>query len=210
MAVTAVYTRRKPEEGILYNAVCQEWPKIWAMSKAANDGHGLPDFIQDAVDDYRKCGDLKHGFIHAQCCSCKESLVIAFSCKQTGLCNSCDGKRMVALAAHRVDEIIPKVRIRQWVITFPFDVRLLLAWNNKFRSNIISAVMRGLQRHYVKQALEQGGKNPKFGGISVLQRMDQQCKLFVHWHILCAEGTPTLGVTFSHSSLASLTVGTPV
>jgi len=71
---------------------------------------------------------------------------------------------MVALAAHRVDEIIPKVRIRQWVITFPFDVRLLLAWNNKFRSNIISAVMRGLQRHYVKQALEQGGKNPKFGG----------------------------------------------
>ena len=153
MAVTATYTRRKPEEGILYNAVCQEWPKIRAASKAANDGHGLPDFIEDAVDDYRKCGDLKHGFVHVQCCSCKESLVIAFSCKQTGLCNSCDGKRMVSLGAHMVDEIIPKVRMRQWVITFPYDIRFLLAWN------------------------------------SVIQRMDQQCKLFVHWHILCAEGT---------------------
>lgn len=92
MPVTPVYTRRKPEEGILYNAVCQEWPKIRAMSKAANDGHGLPDFIEDAVDDYRKCGILKHGFLHIQCCSCKESQVIAFSCKQTGLCNSCDGR----------------------------------------------------------------------------------------------------------------------
>ncbi len=67
MAVTATYTRRKPEEGILYNAVCQEWPKIRAMSKAANDGHGLPDFIEDAVDDYRKCGVLKYGFLYAKC-----------------------------------------------------------------------------------------------------------------------------------------------
>ncbi len=136
MAVTATYTRRKPEEGILYNAVCQEWPKIRAASKAANDGHGLPDFIEDAVDDYRKCGDLKHGFVHVQCCSCKESLVIAFSCKQTGLCNSCDGKRMVSLGAHMVDEIIPKVRMRQWVITFPYDIRFLLAWNKPCRGTV--------------------------------------------------------------------------
>lgn len=63
-----------------------------------------------------------------------------------------------------VDEIIPKVRIRQWVIAFPFDVRALLAWNNDFRSNILRAVMRGLERHYVKQALNDGGKNPKFAG----------------------------------------------
>jgi hypothetical protein len=39
---TATYTRRTPEQGVLYQAFVQEWPIIRAASRAANDGGGLP------------------------------------------------------------------------------------------------------------------------------------------------------------------------
>lgn len=42
-------------------------------------------------------------------------MVVAFSCKGRGFCPSCTGRRMADLAAHLVDEVLPKVAIRQWV-----------------------------------------------------------------------------------------------
>jgi len=69
-----------------------------------------------------------------------------------------------------------------------FDLRYLLAWHKKLRAQILSAVMRGLERHYVAQARAQGGQDPKYGAISVAQRMDGAVRLNVHFHILCADG----------------------
>ena len=87
-----------------------------------------------------------------------------------------------------MDSVIPAVKVRQWVITFPHDIRYLLAWNHDFRTAVLAAVMRALERHYIVQARNKGGKNPKFAGVSVMQRMDQTCRLNVHWHILCTDG----------------------
>ena len=92
------------------------------------------------------------------------------------------------ISAHLVDEVIPRVPIRQWVITFPFDLRYLLAWHKKLRAQILSAVMRGLERHYVAQARAQGGQDPKYAAVSVAQRMDGAVRLNVHFHVLCADG----------------------
>ncbi len=83
---TVSYTRRTPEQGVLYRAFVREWPSVRAMSRAANDGGGLPDFIELAVDHFLRCGILGHGFVHAKCDSCEQSIVVAFSCKQRGIC----------------------------------------------------------------------------------------------------------------------------
>ena len=106
---------------------------------------------------------LEHGFIYAKCDRCDQCAAVAFSCKQRGLCNSCDTKRGVEISAHLVDEVIPRVPIRQWVVTFPFDLRYLLAWHKKLRGQILSAVMRGLERHYVSQARAQEPAPAKAG-----------------------------------------------
>ena len=95
---------------------------------------------------------------------------------------------MIELGAQWVDSVIPKVKMRQWVISLPHDVRYLLAWNHEFRSAVLAAVMRALDRHYLVQAQQQGGKNPKVAAISVNHRMDQAGRLDVHWHILYADG----------------------
>ena len=83
---TAVYTRRTPEQGVLHQAFAQEWPNVRALSRAANDGAGLPDFIECAAAHFLKCEILRHGFVHAKCDLCQHSIVVAFSCKQRGTC----------------------------------------------------------------------------------------------------------------------------
>ena len=88
MAMTATYTRRTPEQSIFHKAFKKQWPVIRAQCRAANDGHGLPVFIEKAADNYLRCGMLKHGFVYAKCDRCAESIVIALSCKQRGWCNS--------------------------------------------------------------------------------------------------------------------------
>jgi len=61
------------------------------------------------------------------------------------------------MSAHLVDEVIPRVKIRQWVIIFPHDLRYLLAWKKDLRSWVLSAVMRALERHYVRFGCAAGG-----------------------------------------------------
>jgi hypothetical protein len=161
---------------------------VRAQSRSSNESAGLPKFIEDAAEGYLRCGILGHGFVYAKCDRCQQSLMVAFSCKQRGLCNSCDGKRMTSEAAHLVDEVIPAVPVRQWVLTFPFDLRYLIAWNSPLRAAVLGAFMRALEAHYRRQARTQGGQEQKYAAISVAQRFDGAARLNLHWHVLCADG----------------------
>ena len=122
------------------------------------------------------------------CRSCHESIVVAFSCKARGICKSCDGRRMTEVAAHWVDEVIPAVPVRQFVLTFPWDLRYLLAWNAPLRTAVLTAFQRALEAHYRKQALADGGEDPKYAAVSVVQRFDGAVRLCLHVHVLCADG----------------------
>ena len=165
---------------MLYGAVRDEWPVVRALARQGNAEGGLPAFIEQAAAQFLRCGILQHGFVRAVCDRCKQSIAVAFSCKQRGICNSCDGKRMTEVAAHWLDEVIAPVPIRQWVITFPFEVRYLLAWNAPLRSAVLGAFMRALQAHYKRQALADCGRDPRYGAISVAQRFDGAVRLQMH------------------------------
>lgn len=49
------------------------------------------------------------------------------SCKRRGFCPSCGARRMAHTAAHLVDRVIAHVRVRQWVLSLPIPLRVLLA-----------------------------------------------------------------------------------
>ena len=61
------------------------------------------------------------------CSKCGKDELVAFSCKGRGFCPSCCGRRMADTALHLADEVLPEVPIRQWVLSFPYRVRFLLA-----------------------------------------------------------------------------------
>ena len=118
MPATCSYERRRPEETTLYKIV-QEQLEAFLAHAEAQTGAGLPVFVKDECEAFLECGILAHGFLRARCADCADEKLVAFSCKRRRFCPSCGTRRMAGSAAHRVDEGIPQVPVRQWVLSLP-------------------------------------------------------------------------------------------
>ena len=128
------YTRRRPEATALYEVVRDNLETLYG---AVDDGAlavKIPKHARKELDAYLDCGLLCRGFARLRCACCPESLTVAFSCKGRGFCPSCMGRRMCATAAHLIDDVLPEVALRQWVLTFPFAWRARLAHNGALLS----------------------------------------------------------------------------
>ncbi len=53
---------------------------------------------------------------------------------------------MADLSAHWVDNILPAVPIRQWVLTFPWPLRYRLAWDPDLLADVLGVYLRVLFR----------------------------------------------------------------
>ena len=119
------YDRHRPEETLLYQLIEQHYPAL--VAHLAEQGKVLPAYVQQEFAAYLKCGLLEHGFLRVRCESCHLDRLVAFSCKRRGFCASCGARRMTETAALLVVEVLPDVALRQWVISFPFALRFLVA-----------------------------------------------------------------------------------
>jgi ribosomal protein S27E len=183
------YVRRRPELTAQHRLVRDNWPAFERLAKAENDGRGLPPFVAKAVKGYLNCGQLARGFVRVRCGGCGTDQLVAFSCKQRGICPSCDGKRMTEGAAHLVESVLPGVPYRQWVLTVPFELRYVLAWNAELRTAVLSAFLRAVEANYRRDARNAGHEGKLHcGAISVLQRFESSLRLAPHWHVLVADG----------------------
>ena len=58
-------------------------------------------------------------FTRARCSNCGRNDLVAFSCKGCGVRPSCNTRRMVKTAAHLMDQVLPCLLVRQWVLSVP-------------------------------------------------------------------------------------------
>jgi ribosomal protein S27E len=58
------------------------------------EGMNEPAHVEKEFRDYLICGDLSRGFARVRCSSCGHEILVAFSCKNRGLCPSCTTRRM--------------------------------------------------------------------------------------------------------------------
>ena len=65
---------------------------------------------------------------------------------------------MAETAAHLVDHVIPRVPVRQWVLSFPIPLRFLLAAHPQLLSPVLQVVNRAISSFLIKQA---GLKRPQ-------------------------------------------------
>lgn len=112
------YQRHRPEQTLLYQLVAQYYPAFANLMFA--QGRPLPEYVQRKFEDYLKCGRLEHGFLRVRCTSCHQEQLVAFSCNRRGFCLSCGARRMAESAALLLDDILPEVPVRQWVLSFPY------------------------------------------------------------------------------------------
>ncbi|MGA0266870.1 MAG: transposase zinc-binding domain-containing protein, partial [Lysobacterales bacterium] len=156
-------------------------------------GGELPAFVRQEFEDYLKCGLLEHGFLRVKCGSCRHEHLVAFSCKRRGFCPSCGARRMVESAAHLVDHVFPEVPVRQFVLTFPFPLRLLLAAEPKTLTEVLAVVQRGISTFLIRRSGFTVASGARTGAVTLIQRFGSALNLNPHLHMLFLDGAYTFG-----------------
>lgn len=179
------YERHRPEETLLYQLIEQHYPAL--VAHLAEQGKVLPAYVQQEFEEYLKCGRLEHGFLRVRCESCHLERLVAFSCKRRGFCASCGARRMAETAALLVDEVLPDVPLRQWVISFPFALRFLFATHPEAMGKVLGIVYRTIATHLVHKAGFQL-KDAHTGAVTLIQRFGSALNANIHFHILFLDG----------------------
>ena len=121
--VPPAYQPRDPSGTVLYQVIAAHLETFLATLAADPTAKGLPEYVQEEFYAYLQCGVLAHGFVRLGCDTCPHRMLLAFSCKKRGFCPSCAGRRMAQMAAHLVEQVIPWVPTRQWVVSVPMPLR---------------------------------------------------------------------------------------
>ncbi|NOT30112.1 MAG: IS91 family transposase [Planctomycetes bacterium] len=151
-------------------------------------GSGLPRFVRRELYRYLDCGILANGFARLHCAQCGRDELVAFSCKGRGFCPSCCGRRMAGTAMHLADEVLPAVPIRQWVLSFPYRVRFLLAHDAKLCGAVRRILVRTLLGWLRERAESAGIRAGRSGAVVVAQRFGSALNLNLHFHALVLDG----------------------
>ena len=114
------------------------------MHAHVEQGASLPGFVRDEFDAYMRCGRLEHGFIRAKRQACRFEHLVAFSCKRRGFCPSCAAGRMADSSRYLLEHVVPHITIRQWVVTFPWPLRLVFAARPDWLSKVLGVVSRAI------------------------------------------------------------------
>ena len=181
------YERHRPEQGLFYRVIDTYWPIF--LREQGRVGKTIPIFIRDEFEKFLKCGIPEHGFIRTYCYHCKHSGIVAFSCKKRGFCPSCTARRMNDEAAHLVDHVLPQdVTMRQWVLSFPYKLRFLMAHDAKLTGLILSIFIQVIGSELKRRAKRLGISRAKPGSVTFIQRFGSALNLNVHFHTIFADG----------------------
>ncbi|MCG8381788.1 MAG: transposase zinc-binding domain-containing protein, partial [Gammaproteobacteria bacterium] len=182
---TGRYQRHRPEQTLLYRIVDEYYPAFAALM--AERGRELPGYVQREFEEFLKCGRLEHGFLRVRCESCHTEHLVAFSCKRRGFCPSCGARRMAESAALLVDEVLPEQPMRQWVLSFPFQLRFLFASRPEIMGRVLGIVYRVIATHLVKKA-GYTHHTAGTGAVTLIQRFGSALNLNIHFHMLFLDG----------------------
>jgi hypothetical protein len=143
------YRPRRPQNTVLHRVVRDHFETFLAQTGRLNK-RPLPRYVIQEFEKYLACGDLARGHVKVVCSRCGLARVVPFSCKTRRLCLSCSGRWMADSAARLVDSVLPDVPLRQWVLTLPFDLRLLAAARADVLRHVVrifvQTILRGMRR----------------------------------------------------------------
>jgi hypothetical protein len=180
------YEYHRPEQTTLYRLVQQHAASFIAHTEAST-GAELPRFVKDEFDAFLKCCILAQGLLRLSCGECGHDKLLAFSCKRRGFCPSCGARRMSQTAAHLVDHVIPRAPVRQWVLSLPIPLRVLLA----AQPELVTPVLLLVQRVVTRQLLDCAGLTAdqgQGGAVTLIQRFGSAANLNLHRHCLVLDG----------------------
>ena len=99
---------------------------------------------------------------------------------------------MAQTAAHLVNHVIPHVPARQWALSLPIPLHLLLAAQPYLMTSVLQVVHRVIARHLLGQA----GLKPDAadsGAVTLIRRFGSPANLNIRVHRLKLHGVVPIG-----------------
>lgn len=183
-----VYERRRPELSTLHQVVRENLQTLYAAVEEGFVGAALPDFVRRELESYLDCGLLCRGFAMLACEDCDERRLVAFSCKGRSFCPSCLGRRMAQTGANLLDHVIPRVPLRQLVLTVPFELRTRLAYDGELLGAVSRIFVDSVLGFYRRRMRDLGYGLGKSGAVTVVQRTNADLRLNPHLHSIALDG----------------------
>jgi hypothetical protein len=84
-----------------------------------------------SVEEFLSCGRLEGGFARLRCPKCHAEHLVAFSCRQRGICSSCQAKRAALFAEKLTGGMLAPVPHRHWAFSIPRVLRGLVERDRK-------------------------------------------------------------------------------
>jgi hypothetical protein len=185
---SSFYAPRDPTSAVLHRIVHDHFETFRAQAASLREGEGLPRFVEREFREFLTCGCLAGGFARFRCDACGHDRLVPFSCKGRGFCPSCGGRRMAERAAHLVDHVLPDVPIRQWVLSLPYRLRYLLAWDHDLCRRLVHVFVRTILGWLRRRAGRDGVADGRSGAVTVIQRFGGALNLNIHVHALVIDG----------------------
>jgi hypothetical protein len=185
------YEQRNPAATQLYKVISENLNSF--LAERSEEGRNLPKFIVREFESYLRCGIFAHGFGRVQCECCQHEKLVPYSCdrrkspwdKGRGFCPSCGARRMAEAAIHLVDELLPLVPVRQFVVTFPVQLRLWMARSKSLCAKVCEKVCAELTAHLQHAAGIEKGLS---GLVVFIQRFGSAANLNIHFHVIALDG----------------------
>jgi hypothetical protein len=99
---------------------------------------------------------------------------------------------MSQTAAHLVGHVIPRVPVRQWVLSLPIPLRVLLAAQPELVTPVLQVVQRVVARHLLAGARLEVDEGHG-GAVTLIQRFGSAANLNIHLHCLVLDGVYRCG-----------------
>ena len=177
---SSLYRPRRPEKTVLFGII-KKYYRTWKQ----NLKHPLSRYVEKTFEKYLDCGNPGKGFAWAYCHCCHTDFIIAFSCKCRGICPSCSTLTMVKTAAHLVEQVIPAIPVRQWVISFPLRIRHYLL-EPCILQNVLEIVVEEIRKTIIAESPDV--PNPQIGAVSFLQNFGATLNVHPHFHLIVPDG----------------------
>jgi hypothetical protein len=184
------YRRHEPEKTVLYGLISDELATFRARILELGDT-GLPSFVWRELERYLECGILAHGFARVRCVNCHDEMLVGFSCKGRGLCPSCGARRTHDTAAHLVDQVLPPLPFRQWVLSYPKWLRPYLARDPSLAAAARDTFLASVFAWQRRQARKLGLRTVAVGAVTFSQRAGDSLNLNPHLHSITPDGAFT-------------------
>src|SRR5262249_1626217 len=186
----ATYAPRDPSQTVLYHVIAEHLETLLASLADAPEATGLPAYVQQELYDSLGFGIVAQGWLRLGCDTCHKELLVPFSCKRRGFCPSGAGRRMAQTAAHLVEQVIPWVPTRPWVVSVPIPLRYWTASSPDLTAKVHTIIRTTIGQYYINQAVTRGVPRDKGhpGSVTFIHLFGSALQLNVHYHLLFLEG----------------------